>query len=70
MRFSAGDDVLVTFDGHESRGEYVAPRNGFHECRIAIDPVADYGSKTPALGLHSIVYVRSEDVRPYVSDMP
>ena len=64
MKFQPGDDVLVTFDGHESRGEYIAQRQGFHECRIAIDPIADYGRKTPALGLYSIVYVRAEDIRP------
>lgn len=63
MTFQQGDDVLVTFNGHESPGEYVASRNGFHECRIAIDPIADYGRVTPALGLYSVVFVRAEDIR-------
>lgn len=61
--FSPGDSVTVTFDGLQHPGVVDKPvGHGFIRCKIHIDPLADYGSQTPRLGIESIVCVRESDV--------
>jgi hypothetical protein len=62
--FKPGDDVIVEFDGLEHQGQVEKPvGQGWIRCKIRIDPLADYGSITPRLGVTSIVCVRVSDVR-------
>lgn len=62
--FSAGQNVIVDFDGLEHPGVIEQPMGkGWLRCKIRIDPTADYGSITPRLGIESVVCVRESDVR-------
>lgn len=62
-KFAPGDDVIVEFDGLEHRGEIKSHSNGWCMARIVIDPLADYGRVTPALGVRSVVCVPESRVR-------
>lgn len=61
--FSAGQDVLVTFDGEEYEGEVIESSRGWVMARVLIDPTADHGAVSPMLGIAPIVNVRDCDVR-------
>lgn len=63
MKFKSGDDVIVTFDGHESPGEVISHSGVYVMCRIAIDPEVDYGSLTSRLPIYSYTCVKESDVR-------
>lgn len=63
MRFDAGDDVLVEFDGIEHAGEIVRHHNGWCVCTILVDMNADYGAITPRMAPHSTVCVPERHVR-------
>lgn len=64
MSFKAGDDVLVTFDGEDCRGEVVEIHHGWILARVLIDPAADFGEATARLAPVSLVMVRESEVRP------
>lgn len=63
MKFSAGDDVLVKFDGIIHPGEVVSHDRGWVTAILATDPVADYGGITTWLSPRSLVCVREAFVR-------
>jgi hypothetical protein len=63
--YIAGQDIVVNFQGIEHQGHVEnIERNGWIRCRIAIQPVADYGAITARMAPHSTVCVRASDVRP------
>ena len=61
--FSAGEDVIVSFDGVESRGEVIDCRSGYVLAKIDIDPEGDYGSLSARLSPRSTVCVKEVNVR-------
>lgn len=63
MKFQAGDDVIVEFDGQEHQGEVMRQAHGYIMCKIMIDPMSDYGSQSPRLDPISTVMVPEKDVR-------
>lgn len=68
MRFSAGDDVIVDFDGMEHKGEVISHHKGHILCTITIDPSADYGPITPTLAPQSIVCVAESKVKAWANE--
>jgi hypothetical protein len=64
VSFTAGQDVIVNFDGIEHHGHIELIERGWIRCRIAIQPIADYGAITAHLAPHSTVNVRANEVRP------
>jgi len=62
-KFAFGDDVVVNFDGVESRGEVLRVSNGYVLCNIDIDPEGDYGQLTSRLATRSTVCVKESNVR-------
>lgn len=61
--FSAGQDVVVTFDGEECPGEVIESHHGWVLARVLIDPNSDHGGISPTLSPVSQVMVREGDVR-------
>ena len=61
--FSAGQDVVVTFDGEEYVGEVIEHQRGWVTARVLIDPLTDHGRISPMLGATAIVNVRESFVR-------
>lgn len=66
MKYQPGDDVLVDFDGRETRGEIlsVSAKTGYVLCNVIIDPAWDYGSITARLAPVSTVAVRPNQLKP------
>ncbi|GAS95481.1 Gp64 [Mycolicibacterium canariasense] len=58
-----GDDVTVMYEGPEHAGVVVRSDHGWVLCRIAIDPVWDYGAVSARLVPHSLVMVREDNVK-------
>jgi hypothetical protein len=63
MTYQPGEDVTVTFDGIDHPGTVERIENGWIQCRIIIDPDADYGSGTERLDPEQTVCVRSDKVK-------
>lgn len=61
--FSTGQDVVVTFDGEECRGEVIEVRNGWVLAKVLIDLTTDWGENNGVLSPVSQVMVREKDVR-------
>lgn len=62
--YQPGQDVTVTFDGIDHKGEIERIENGWYYCRIVVDPLGDYGSITPRLAPQSTVCVRPNSIKP------
>lgn len=59
-----GDDILVTFDGDECRGEVVRVETADYVLtRILVDPTYDYGSISDRLAPVSYAIVRRDEIR-------
>lgn len=63
--FHPGDDVVVAFEGIEHAAEVIGTsvHSGYVMCRIAVDPLGDYGSISARLSPQSIVCVQPGAVR-------
>jgi hypothetical protein len=61
-----GDDVIVTFDGVDCVGEVVTVHNGWYQCRIILDPLADWEAEPPPSQMSPVSYVmvREGAVKP------
>lgn len=64
MKYEAGQDVVVTFDGEECQGEVVSHHNGWVTAKVLIDLTTDWGRVATQLAPISYVAVRERDVRP------
>jgi hypothetical protein len=63
MKYTAGDDVIVDFQGKEHSGEVVRHTGAFVMAVIDIDPEWDYGPQSARLDPRSTVCVREKYVR-------
>lgn len=63
MKFNAGDDVTVDFDGSICPGTVMRHSNGYVMAVIAVDPETDHGSITARLDPHSTICVPEARVK-------
>lgn len=63
MKFSPGEDVVVSFDGEDCPGEVLTVSRTWVTCRVHIDPLVDWGGQGPRMSPQSIVCVRETNVR-------
>ena len=68
MKYEAGQDVIVVFDGEECLGEVINHANGWVTAKILIDTSVDFGQIGRNMSPISYVAVRERDVKRISDD--